>query len=111
MCAVAQVDVFKQGSGRRLRARAGRGGKEAPDAPTEVALTEDLSGSMRLLKPEGQVAADRFASLLRRNRFEAGKEHAPGKKKGRFKLRERYRVGEKSTQYDRARIMALDARS
>jgi nucleolar protein 53 len=67
-----------------------RGGKVVEDLPTEVALPEELSGCMRLLKPEGHVAKDRFASLLRRNRFEAGSKAKP-RFKERVKARPRYK--------------------
>ena len=67
-----------------------RGGKVVDDSHIEVSLTEDLAGSMRLLKPEGSAANDRFASLLRRNRFEAGSKAKP-RFKERVKSRPRYK--------------------
>ncbi|OZJ03971.1 hypothetical protein BZG36_03236 [Bifiguratus adelaidae] len=54
-------------------------------APLEVQLQDELSESLRGLKPEGNLFKDRFSSLQERNIIEA---RVPVSKKRRYKLKE-----------------------
>lgn len=56
---------------------------EEPDL--EVKLTDELQGSLRLLKPEGHLLEDRFKSLQRRNIIEPRKR---AKRLRKYKLKE-----------------------
>ncbi|CAO3693878.1 unnamed protein product [Umbelopsis ramanniana] len=68
-----------------------------PKAPIEVQLTEELSESLRTLKPEGNAFKDRFNSLQKRNIIEPRVPVAP---KRRYKLKEYEKHSYK--QFDRA---------
>eukprot|EP01029_Cantina_marsupialis_P025799 TRINITY_DN683_c0_g1_i2.p1 TRINITY_DN683_c0_g1~~TRINITY_DN683_c0_g1_i2.p1 ORF type:complete len:362 (+),score=115.45 TRINITY_DN683_c0_g1_i2:45-1088(+) len=50
----------------------------------DVALTEDVTGSLRTTVSDYNVTQDRFESLLKRNKFEIGR--LKGKKKGKKKM-------------------------
>ncbi|KAI9224509.1 ribosome biogenesis protein Nop53/GLTSCR2 [Blastocladiella britannica] len=56
----------------------------APPLAMGVQLTEDLAGSLRELKPEGDVAKDRFESMQSRNMIEA---RVPTTHKRKFALK------------------------
>jgi nucleolar protein 53 len=50
------------------RRRLGKG--VVPDAPLEVVLPDELTDSLRLLKPEGNLLKDRFRSMMIRGKVE-----------------------------------------
>jgi len=54
------------------------------DAPLEVLLTEDLTESLRTLKPEGNVLKDRYRSLLLQGKVESRKAVQPAKKEEKY---------------------------
>ncbi|CAG8619112.1 10559_t:CDS:10 [Dentiscutata erythropus] len=54
-------------------------------APIDVKLTEDLEGTLRLLKPEGNLLRDRMISYEERNIIEP---RVPVSKKRKYKLKE-----------------------
>ncbi|ELW71019.1 Glioma tumor suppressor candidate region 2 protein [Tupaia chinensis] len=66
--------------------RLGRLKYQAPDI--DVQLSSELSGSLRTLKPEGNILRDRFKSFQRRNMIEP-RERAKFKRKYKVKLVEK----------------------
>ncbi|KAM5209689.1 ribosome biogenesis protein NOP53 isoform 2-T2 [Hipposideros larvatus] len=66
--------------------RLGRLKYQAPDI--DVQLSSELSGSLRTLKPEGNILHDRFKSFQRRNMIEP-RERAKFKRKYKVKLVEK----------------------
>ncbi|KAF5918501.1 LOW QUALITY PROTEIN: ribosome biogenesis protein NOP53 [Diceros bicornis minor] len=66
--------------------RLGRLKYQAPDV--DVQLSSELSGSLRTLKPEGNILRDRFKSFQRRNMIEP-RERAKFKRKYKVKLVEK----------------------
>nr|XP_027801564.1 ribosome biogenesis protein NOP53 isoform X1 [Marmota flaviventris] len=66
--------------------RLGRLKYQAPDI--DVQLSDELSGSLRTLKPEGHILRDRFKSFQRRNMIEP-RERAKFKRKYKVKLVEK----------------------
>jgi nucleolar protein 53 len=59
------------GEGKDVELRRRRLGKAViPDAPLEVVLPEELTDSLRLLKPEGNLLKDRFRSMMIRGKVE-----------------------------------------
>ncbi|XP_076837053.1 ribosome biogenesis protein NOP53 [Brachyhypopomus gauderio] len=66
--------------------RLGRLRFQAPDV--ELQLSEELSGSLRTLKPEGSILKDRFKSLQKRNMIEP-RERAKFKRKFKVKYVEK----------------------
>ena len=67
-----------------------RGGKKVKEFGliTEVPLTSELSSRLRDMKSQGNVAEDRFTSLLRRNKFERGSKQHNRKTKKKVKQRD-----------------------
>ena len=59
--------------------------KELPTAPLEVQLSDELSESLRLLKPEGNLFRDRYRSLVGRGIVEP--RFAPAKKRRKYPLK------------------------
>ncbi|KAM9440245.1 ribosome biogenesis protein NOP53 [Clarias gariepinus] len=76
----------KQEAEKALPRRLGRLRFQAPDL--EVQLSDELSGSLRKLKPEGSVLKDRFKSLQKRNLIEP-RERAKFKRKHKVKYVEK----------------------
>jgi nucleolar protein 53 len=57
--------------GKEVELRRRRLGKAViPDAPLEVVLPDELTDSLRLLKPEGNLLKDRFRSMMIRGKVE-----------------------------------------
>ncbi|RIB02229.1 ribosome biogenesis protein Nop53/GLTSCR2 [Gigaspora rosea] len=63
-------------------------------APIDVKLTEDLEGTLRLLKPEGNLFRDRMISYEERNIIEP---RVPVSKKRKYKLKEYVRNSYKNS--------------
>ncbi|KAI8875158.1 tumor suppressor protein Gltscr2 [Backusella circina FSU 941] len=56
-----------------------------PDLPIDFQLTEELSETLRQLKPEGSIFRDRYHSMQKRNIIETRVQVTPGRK---YKLKE-----------------------
>ncbi|XP_030074951.1 ribosome biogenesis protein NOP53 [Microcaecilia unicolor] len=86
---LSQRKVKRAEKRKAQAARTRRLGKlkyEAPD--TEVQLSEELTGSLRTLKPEGSILKDRFKSFQKRNLIEP-RERAKFKRKYKLKYTEK----------------------
>ncbi|XP_048225061.1 ribosome biogenesis protein NOP53 isoform X2 [Perognathus longimembris pacificus] len=92
--ALRLAELARRSERRRLRRlaeadkprRLGRLKYQDPDI--DVQLSSELSGSLRTLKPEGNILRDRFKSFQRRNMIEP-RERAKFKRKYKVKLVER----------------------
>ncbi|KAG5837346.1 hypothetical protein ANANG_G00238300 [Anguilla anguilla] len=76
----------RQEAQKSLPRRLGRLKFQAPDL--EVQLSDEVPGSLRLLRPEGSVLKDRFKSLQKRNMIEP-RERAKFKRKHKLKYVEK----------------------
>ncbi|KAL4647405.1 glioma tumor suppressor candidate region gene 2 protein isoform X1 [Arapaima gigas] len=81
----AQREAQKEAQ-KFLPQRLGRIKYQAPDL--EVQLSDELSGSLRSMKPEGSILKDRFTSLQKRNLIEP-RERAKFKRKYKLKYVEK----------------------
>lgn len=59
-----------------------------PEAPLEVVTTDELTDSLRLIKPQGNLLKDRFRNMLLQGKVEARRQIPYGKQK-------KYTVSEK----------------
>jgi nucleolar protein 53 len=76
---LARIPKAKESVERRRRV------KDLPSAPLEVQLSDELTESLRLLKPEGNLFRDRYRSLVERGIVEP--RFAPNRKGPRYALR------------------------
>lgn len=76
---LAKISKPKESVERRKRV------KDLPTAPLEVQLSDELTESLRLLKPEGNLFRDRYRSLVERGIVEP--RFAPNRKGPRYALR------------------------
>ncbi|KAF2754604.1 P60-like protein [Pseudovirgaria hyperparasitica] len=76
----APEDVDSDSSDEELRRK--RLGKiRVPEAPLEVLLTEDLTDSLRKLKPEGNLLNDRFRNMMVNGKIESRRRISQPKKR------------------------------
>lgn len=79
-------DSSDDSSAEEVRLRRQRFGKlQVPDGPLEVTLPEDLQDSLRRLKPEGNLLAERYRNLLINGKLEVRKKVGQVKQKKVFR--------------------------
>lgn len=59
----------------------------ALEKETAVALSDELSGSLRLVLPKGDLLVDRFNNFKQRNLFDANEERVSRRRTHRFRIR------------------------
>ncbi|KAF1990766.1 P60-like protein [Aulographum hederae CBS 113979] len=70
--AMAKMDTDSDDNGEEvLKKRQPFSKKPIPEAPLEVLLSEDLTDSLRRLKPEGNLLSDRFRNMLLQGKVES----------------------------------------
>lgn len=91
--------AIAQSKADRKRARAQRRGKLGPNryvpAPLDVKLPEELTGSLRALKPEGNLLEDRFRALQEQAKIETRSRRVLRKRK--YELKTYLKNGHKAT--------------